>query len=69
MDGTTLTNLAGITLNGNWVLPIVGIGGAIQNTDTGDNGFLSTNGNVKALKYCIDSLQLFLFTVRKSLNR
>ena len=44
MDGTTLSNLAGINMTGNWVLPEVDTPGTIQNTDTGDNGYLSTNG-------------------------
>ena len=48
MDGTTLSNQAGITLIGNWVLPNVSTPGTIQNSDIGDKGYLSTNGNTEA---------------------
>ncbi len=33
---------------GNWVLPNVSTPGTIQNSDIGDNGYLSTNGNTEA---------------------
>ena len=40
MNGNTLSNKAGIILTGNWSLPTVGTRGTIQNTITGDNGYL-----------------------------
>ena len=43
MDGTTLTNMAGITLTSNWKIPHTGAKGTIQNTDAGVNGYLSVN--------------------------
>ena len=46
--GTILSNKAGITLTGNWVLPSEGKLGTIQNTNTGVNGYLTTNGNTAA---------------------
>ena len=46
LDGTTLSNKAGITLTGNWLLPSGGRYGTIQNTDTG--GYLTINGNTAA---------------------
>ena len=48
LDGTTLSNKAGITLTGNWVLPSKGNLGTIQNTDAGVNGYLTANGNTAA---------------------
>ena len=45
---TKLTNLAGITLSGNWKIPDKGATGTIQNTDTGVNGYLSVNANTAA---------------------
>ena len=48
MAGTTLANEAGVTLTGNWQLPGVGATGTIQNTATGDNGYLSVNANTAA---------------------
>ena len=48
MNGKTLSNKHGITLNGSWELPLVGTPGTIQNRDAGDHGYLSTNGNTKA---------------------
>ena len=41
MDGTALSNEAGITLTGNWELPAPGSTGTIKNTDTGM--YLSVN--------------------------
>ena len=46
MDGTTLSNKAGITLTGNWQIPSVGTPGTIRNTDTGEH--LSVNANTDA---------------------
>ena len=43
MEKTELSNLAGITLTGNWELPAPGTTGTIQNTDTGM--YLSVNDN------------------------
>jgi len=34
LSGTTLTNMAGITLTGSWVVPDAGVTGTIENTDT-----------------------------------
>ena len=51
MDETTniLSNQAGITLTGTWVIPtVVGTPGTIQNTVTGANGYLSVNDNTDA---------------------
>ena len=48
MNGKTLSNKLGITLTGNWKLPMVGTTGTIQNKDTGNKGYLSTNGNIEA---------------------
>ena len=48
MNGKTLSNKHGITLNGSWELPLVGTPGTIQNRDAGDHGYLSTNGNTEA---------------------
>ena len=48
MDGTQLSNKAGVTLTGNWTLPTVGIPETIQNADSETHGFLSTNGNIVA---------------------
>ena len=48
LDGTTLSNKAGLTLTGNWVLPLEGYYGTIQNTNTGVNGYLTANGNTAA---------------------
>ena len=45
MDGTSLSNMAGNTLPGNWQLPSPGRTGYIQNTDTGVNGYLNANSN------------------------
>ena len=44
LDGKILSNQYGVTLSGTWELPTAGTPGTIQNTDTGDNGYLSTNG-------------------------
>jgi len=41
LEGTQLSNLAGITLTGNWELPAPGSTGTIKNTDTGM--YLSVN--------------------------
>ena len=43
MEGTTLSNLVGGTLNGNWQIPSIGTTGTIQNTATGL--CLSANAN------------------------
>ena len=48
LDGTTLSNKAGLTLTGNWVLPSEGDYRTIQNTDNGVNGYLTANGNTAA---------------------
>ena len=48
MDGTALSNKAGITLTGNWQIPNSGLTGNIQNTITGSNGYLSVNANTDA---------------------
>ena len=48
MDGTALSNKAGITLTGNWQIPNSGSTGNIQNTITGANGYLSVNANTAA---------------------
>ena len=48
MDGKKLSNKLGVTLTGNWELPSIGTNGTIRNTDSGDNGYLSTNGNIEA---------------------
>ena len=36
-----------MALTGNWELPTIGTPGTIQNTDSGNNGYLSTNGNIE----------------------
>ena len=46
MDGTTLSNQAGITLNGIWQLPEANSIGTIQNKASGANAYLSTNGSL-----------------------
>ena len=46
--GTTLSNQAGITLNGIWQLPEANSIGTIQNKASGANGYLSTNGSTLA---------------------
>ena len=43
MDGEILSNKAGITLIGRWVLPTAGTIGTIQNE--ANNGYLDTYGN------------------------
>ena len=48
MDGTALSNKAGITLTGNWQIPNSGSTGNIQNTATGANGYLSVNAKTAA---------------------
>ena len=48
MDRTTLSNRLDVILTGNWELPSVGTPGTIQNKDSGDNGYLSTKGNIEA---------------------
>ena len=49
MNGNkTLSNKLGITLTGKWELPTVGTPGTIQNMDSGDNGYLSTKGEIVA---------------------
>ena len=48
MEGTILSNLAGVTLSTNWKIPGTGEKGTIQNTDSGDTGYLRTNGNIAA---------------------
>ena len=48
MDGTTLSNIAGVTVTGTWVLPTSSGTGTIQNTATGANGYLSSNANTAA---------------------
>ena len=35
-------------MTGNWELPTVGTPGTIQNMDSGDNGYLSTKGEIEA---------------------
>ena len=45
MDGEILSNKAGITLIGRWVLPTADTTGTIQNKDSGaKNGYLDTYG-------------------------
>ena len=48
LNGTTLYNRYGITLNGSWELPMLGTPGTIQNRDTGEHGYLSTKGKIEA---------------------
>ena len=48
LDGTALSNEAGIALTGNWQIPNSGSTGNIQNTATGANGYLSVNANTAA---------------------
>ena len=43
LNGKKLSNQYGGTLGGNWELPNVGTPGTIQNTNTGDDGYLSVN--------------------------
>ena len=57
MVGTILSNKAGITLTGNWVLPSEGKFGTIQNTNTGVNGYLTTNGNTAAGSAIVEAAQ------------
>ena len=46
MDNETLSNKAGNTLIGRWVLPTAGTTGTIQNKGSGaNNGYLDTYGN------------------------
>ena len=49
MEGTTLSNQAGIILTGNWVLPSFGTPGIIQNKTAGAHGYLSTNASTHAV--------------------
>ena len=45
MDGTALSNKAGITLTGRWALPTAGIPETIRNKDSdANNGYLDTYG-------------------------
>ena len=49
MDGTILSNQAGIILTSNWEIPDTGANGTFQNTDAGENGYMSVipnNGRV-----------------------
>ena len=46
LDGTALSNKAGITLTGTWILPDIGTNGPVQNTAT--DLYLSTNGETAA---------------------
>ena len=46
MDGTVLSNRAGVTLTGTWILPDIGTNGPVQNTAT--DLYLSTNGETAA---------------------
>ena len=48
LDGTALSNKAGITLTGNWQIPNSGSTGNVQNTITGVNGYLSVNAKTAA---------------------
>ena len=43
MTGTTLSNIAGTTVTGTWVLPASSATGTIQDSATGTNGYLSSN--------------------------
>ena len=46
MEGTTLSNMAGVTLNGRWKIPSVDTIGYVLNDATGR--YLSINGNTDA---------------------
>ena len=48
MDGNKLINKVGFTLHDNWKIPTVDTPGTIQNIDSGDNGYLSTKGEIEA---------------------
>ena len=62
MVGTILSNKAGITLTGNWVLPSEGKRGSIQNIDTGVNGYLTTNENTAAGSAVVEGACCYLWT-------
>ena len=55
LDGTTLSNKAGITLTGNWKIPGEGYTGPIINTDTG--GWMTANGNFAAGSAVVEGAQ------------